>query len=83
MEENYQDRTKVRIYTNQFMIIGDIAMFADSRLTDFMVGAHEFIALTTAKVSSPDGKELFKAPFLNVRKDKITIILPEKMVEPV
>ena len=80
MEENFQDRTKVRIYTEQFMIVGDIAMFADSRLTDFMVGANEFIALTEVAVSTLDGKTLFKSPFVNVQKEKIIIILPDDMV---
>ena len=82
MEENFQDRTKVRIYTKQFMIVGDIAMFADSRLTDFMVGAHEFIALTNVAVSALDGKTLFTSAFLNVQKEKIVIIMPEEMVAP-
>ena len=80
MEENFQDRTKVRIYTEQFMIVGDIAMFADSRLTDFMVGANEFIALTDVAVSTLDGKTLFKSSFVNVQKEKIIIILPDDMV---
>ena len=80
MEENLQDRTKVRIYTEQYMILGDIAMFADSRLTDFMVGANEFIALTNVAVSNLDGKTLFKSSFMNVQTEKIIIILPENMV---
>ena len=81
MEENLQDRTKVRIYTKQFMIVGSIAMFADSRLTDFMAGANEFIAVTDVAVSMLDGKALFKSAFLNVQKEKITIILPEDLVQ--
>ncbi|BBO74670.1 hypothetical protein DSCW_20870 [Desulfosarcina widdelii] len=80
MTEENQDRTKVRIYTDQFMIIGDIAMFADSRLTDFMVSAHDFIALTDVTVNTLDGKTLFKTAFLNVQKEKINITLPESMV---
>jgi hypothetical protein len=83
MAEDNQDRTKVRIYTDQFMIIGDIAMFADSRLTDFMVSAHDFIALTDVTVSTLGGKTLFKTAFLNVQKEKINITLPESMVTPV
>ena len=80
MPEGQQDRTKVRIYTDQFMIVGDIAMFADSRLTDFMVSAHDFIALTDVTVNTLDGKTLFKTAFLNVQKEKINITLPESMV---
>jgi len=83
MEDNYQGRTTVRIYADQFMLVGNIAMFADSRLTDFMVGAHEFIALTDVTVSNLEGRALFKTAFLNVQKEKITIILPEDMVRSV
>jgi len=83
MTEDQQDRTKVRIYTDQFMIVGDIAMFADSRLTDFMVSAHDFIAVTDVAVNNLDGKPLFKTAFLNVQKERIAIILPESMVAPV
>jgi len=82
MEENLQDRTKVRAYTEQYMIVGEIAMFADSRLTDFMVGANNFIALTDVTVCALDGKPLFKSSFLNVQTEKIVIILPEDMVTP-
>jgi len=82
MEENLQDRTKVRIYTEQYIIVGDIAMFADSRLTDFMVGANNFIALTDVAVNTLDGKPLFTSAFLNVQTEKIIIILPENMVAP-
>ena len=82
MEENLQDRTKVRIYTEQYLIVGDIAMFADSRLTDFMVGANNFIAITDVTVSSLDGQPLFKSSFLNVQTEKIVIILPEDMMKP-
>ena len=80
MEENLQDRTKVRIYTDQFVITGDIAMFADSRLTDFMVGANDFIALTDVVVNTMDGKSLLQSSFLNVQTEKIIIIVPEDMV---
>ena len=83
MTEDNQDRTRVRIYTDQFMIIGDIAMFADSRLTDYMVSAHDFIAITDATVHTLGGKSLFKTAFLNVQKEKINITLPESMVTPV
>ena len=65
------------------MIVGDIAMFADSRLTDFIVSAHAFIALTDVSVSTLDGKMLFTTPFLNVQKETIVIIVPEDMVTAV
>jgi hypothetical protein len=82
MENELQDKTKVRIYTDKFMIVGEIAMFNDARLTDFMVGAHAFIAVTNAVVQSLEDRMRFTAEFLNVQKDKIVIILPDEMAKP-
>ena len=84
MEDERQDRTKIRIYTDQFMIVGDIAMFADTRLTDYITGAREFIAVTNAEVRDLEASKIhFKAEFLNVQKDRIVVILPEEMVKAV
>lgn len=83
MEDQGQNRTKIRLYTDQFMVIGEIAMFPDSRLTDYIVGAHTFIAVTNAVVKSLEEKVLFSADFLNVQTNKIVVIVPEAMVKPV
>ena len=82
MREEPQDRTKVRIYTDQFIISGEIAMYSDSRLTDYIISAHDFIAVTNAQVRNLAEKSLFGADFLNIQKDKIEIIVPEVMVRP-
>jgi hypothetical protein len=81
MEDQGQDRTKIRIYTDQFMIVGDIAMFPNTRLTDFMVGAHEFIAVTNVVVQNLEEKVLFSSDFVNIQKNKINVIVPETMVK--
>lgn len=81
MTNDHQDRTAVHIYTDQFMITGEIAMYADNRLTDYMASAHDFIAVTSAVVHDTDRHELFKAEFLNVQKSKIVVIVPASMVE--
>jgi hypothetical protein len=83
MEEQGQGMTKIRLYTDQFLISGEIAMFSDTRLTDYIVGAHSFIALTNAVVQTLEEKVLFRTDFLNVQKNKIVVILPESMVKPV
>jgi hypothetical protein len=82
MEDQGQGRTRIRLYTDQFMIVGEIAMFPDTRLTDYMVGAHDFIAVTDAVVQTREDKVLFSADFLNVQKNKIVLIVPEAMVKP-
>lgn len=83
MEDQEQDRTKVRLYTDQLVIIGEIAMFPDTRLTDYIVCAHSFVAVTNAVVQSLEGKVLFSTDFLNVQKNKIIVIVPEAMVKTV
>jgi hypothetical protein len=83
MEDQGQDKTKIRLYTDQFVIIGEIAMFTDTRLTDYIVGAHAFIAVTNAVVQNLEGKVLFSADFLNVQKSEIVVIVPEAMVKTV
>jgi hypothetical protein len=82
MEDQGQGRTRIRLYTDQIMIVGEIAMFPDTRLTDYMVGAHDFIAVTDAVVQTREDKVLFSADFLNVQKNKIVLIVPEAMVKP-
>jgi hypothetical protein len=77
-----QGKTRIRIYTDRFMIVGEIAMFSDTRLTDYIVSAHTFIAVTQAVVQTLDEKVLFSTEFLNVQKDKIALIAPEAMVKP-
>jgi hypothetical protein len=77
-----QGKTRIRLYTDQFMIVGEIAMFPDTRLTDYIVGAHDFIAVTDAVVQTREEKVLFSADFLNVQKNKIVFIVPEAMVKP-
>jgi len=77
-----QGRTRIRLYTDQFMIAGEIAMFPDTRLTDYIVGAHDFIAVTDAVVRTREDQVLFSADFLNVQKNKIVLIVPETMVKP-
>ena len=82
MGEEREDRTKIRILTEQFVIIGEIAMFPDTRLTDYIIGAREFVAITNAEVRDLEGQKVFcKTEFLDVQKDKIIIITPEQMVE--
>lgn len=83
MEDQGQGRTKIRLYTDQFMIVGEIAMFPDTRLTDYIVSAQTFIAVTNAVIQTLEEKVLFSTDFLNVQKDKIVVIVPEAMVKPV
>lgn len=42
-------------------------------MTDYIINAHEFIAVTNARILSPEEKVLLRANFLIVQKSKIVI----------
>lgn len=76
-----ENRTKVIIFTNRYHISGEIAHFSEMRLTDYMVEAKTYIAVTNAEVMNEDGKTIATTPFLNVRNDHIEIIMPAEIPE--
>lgn len=73
-----ETRTKVTIFTGAYRIKGYIDLLPGSRVTDYMTGAKEFIAVTDAEVWELEigGRQLLVAPFLNVSRDHIQVIAP-------
>lgn len=73
-----ETRTKVTIFTASYRIKGYIDLLPGSRVTDYMTGAKEFIAVTDAEVWELEvgGRQLMAAPFLNVSRDHIQVIAP-------
>jgi hypothetical protein len=71
-------RTKVTILTGSYRIKGYIDLLPGSRVTDYMTGAKEFIAVTDAEVWELEigGRQLLVVPFLNVSRDHIQVIAP-------
>jgi len=70
------DRTKVVILTQEYRIEGEIALVAGARLTDWIIDANQFLAVTNAEVTDHVGREILSAPFLNVNKDRIEMLVP-------
>jgi hypothetical protein len=79
--DDLEQRLKVFISTDNYQITGDIAHFVDMRLTDFMIAANQFIAVTKAEVKNLKGDLLFRTSFLNVRRDSIELITPLDAIE--
>ena len=75
MEES---RTKVTILTGSYRIKGFIDLLPGSRLTDYIVDAKSFVAVTEAEVweLSIGGRQVLAAPFINVSRDHIQIVMP-------
>jgi len=71
-------KTKVTIFTSSYRVKGYIDLLPGARVTDFMAEAREFIAVTNAEVweLQPGGRQVASAPFLNVSREHIEIILP-------
>jgi hypothetical protein len=75
-----QDRMKVLIMTGNFRITGEIALIEGARLTDYVVNAKPFVAVTDAEVTDLMGHKVFAASFLNVHRDHIEIIVPIELI---
>ena len=73
-----ETRTKVTSFTATYRIKGYIDLLPGARVTDFMTGAKEFIAVTNAEVWETEvgGRQLMSVPFLDVSKDHIQVIAP-------
>ena len=73
-----ETRTKVTIFTATYRIKGYIDLLPGARVTDFMTGAKEFIAVTEAEVFELEigGRQLMSAQFINVSRDHIQVIAP-------
>ena len=71
-------KTKVTILTSTYRIRGHIDLLPGARVTDFMNGARDFIAVTNAEVweLQPGGRQVASAPFINVSRDHIEIVYP-------
>jgi hypothetical protein len=71
-----ETRTKVTILTGSYRIKGYIDLLPGARVTDFMVEARTFIAVTDAEVWALEGRQMLTTAFLNVSRDHIQIITP-------
>lgn len=71
-----KDTTRVVIMTESLRIEGDIGLLPGVRLTDYMTKASIFIAVTNVTVADYNGNQRLSAPFINVHRDKINLVMP-------
>jgi hypothetical protein len=73
-----ENRTKVTILTSQYRIRGYVDVLPGARVTDFIVEAKDFIAVTDAEVYEPElgGRQVLAAPFIDVHRDHIQVLAP-------
>jgi hypothetical protein len=70
-------RTRVMILASSYRIKGEIELVPGARLTDYMLGAKEFFAVTRAEVWDLEGRKIFAAPFLNVSRAHVVVVAPD------
>jgi hypothetical protein len=71
-----ENKTKVTILTGTYRIMGYISLLPGARVTDYMVDAKGFIAVTDAEVWELAGRQVLTAPFVNVSRDHIQVVTP-------
>ena len=69
-------KTRVIILTGNYRIDGNIHLLPGARMTDYMIQAKGFIAVTEAEVSDVAGAKVYTAPFIDVNLNHIQIITP-------
>jgi hypothetical protein len=75
MAEN-ESKTKVTILTGTYRIKGFVELMPGARLTDYLTESKNFIAVTDAQVWELGDRHVIGAPFLNVSRDHIQIVIP-------
>jgi len=78
-----EDRMRVIIITRNHHITGEVTIAPGERLTDYLVEAKSFIAVTNAEIATLEDRQLFITPFLNVHRDHIEIVLPADLAKVV
>ena len=71
-----ENKTKVTLLTATYRIKGYITIMPGARVTDYMVDAKDFIAVTDVEVWELGGRLVLTAPFVNVSRDCIQIVTP-------
>lgn len=71
------NKTKVTILTGTYRIKGFIELVPGARVTDFMVEAKDFIAVTDAEIWEVGDRKIMSVPFINVSRQHVQIIMPQ------
>ena len=73
-----ENRTKVNILTNTYRVRGYIDVLPGARITDYVIQAKQFIAVTDAEVFEPElgGRQVLTAPFVDINRDHVQLIAP-------
>lgn len=65
------------VQTTSQLISGNVHVRRGERLKDELDRDELFLAITDASILEPDGKAVFTAPFLAVRRSQIVWVMPD------
>ena len=70
-------------YTRNYRITGHMYIPPGGRLSDFLsgTGSKKFIPVTNAVITDISGKNVCKATFIELNRDKIIFLLPARELE--
>ena len=76
--KQHESRTRVTILTRNYRIRGYVDVLPGARVTDYIVGAKHFVAVTDAEVYEPElgGRQVLTAPFIDINRDHIELLAP-------
>jgi hypothetical protein len=76
--KQHENKTRVTILTRSYRIRGYVDVLPGARVTDFIVSAKHFIAVTEAEVYEPElgGRQVLTAPFIDINRDHIEVLAP-------
>lgn len=78
MAEQDGNRRKLTVLANGFRIQGEGTMLPGARVSDYLNNSKAFLALTHADVwHVSDGRKLVTAPFLNINRSGIEVVIPD------
>ena len=76
MSESEQ-RTRITVLTGTYRVKGFIDLVPGARVTDYLVEAKDFIAITDAEVRGLDDRDIMNAAFLHVSREHIQVVAPQ------
>ena len=65
--DEHEDKRKVTILTGNYRITGVIELLQGARLTDYLVEAKSFIAVSNAEVLDSQNQKVLTSSFLNIQ----------------
>jgi len=78
MEQPELTKLRVQILAGAYRIKGDIALPPGARVTDYMIEAKAFFAVTDAEVWDLEGRKILAAPFFNISREHVVVVVPER-----